>query len=188
MPPARGASRRPASGRNWNRGSANGWRPRRAIHRVRRCRPRTSGSLAPGLKHCRPGRARRAASGHKRGEAVRWRQTMAETDQLLAWRDRFPILQSSVYLVNNSLGAMPASVRDGLGAYADRWAEEGVVAWNDWLPLVRETGDLLGSLFGAPPGSVMMHQNVSTLVSIVASCFEYDGPRRKIVYSDTEFH
>jgi kynureninase len=113
---------------------------------------------------------------------------MPDVDNLLRWRDRFPILSTSVYLVNNSLGAMPASVREGLAAYADLWANEGVVAWNDWLPLVRETGDLLGSLFGAPPGTVMMHQNVSTLVSIVASCFEYDGPRRKIVYADTEFH
>ena len=94
------------------------------------------------------------------------------TDDLLAWRDRFPILKDSVYLVSHSLGAMPASVRDGLAAYADLWAEQGVVAWNDWLPMVTETGDLLGRLIGAPPGSVMLHQNVSTLVGILVSCFE----------------
>jgi kynureninase len=108
-------------------------------------------------------------------------------EDLTGWRSHFPILSSSVYLINNSLGAMPASVRDGLGAYADLWAQEGVVAWNTWLPLVREAGDLVGEIIGAPPGTVMMHQNVSTLVAIVASCFDYDGPRRKIVYADTEF-
>jgi kynureninase len=108
-------------------------------------------------------------------------------DELLRWRPRFPILSTSVYLVNNSLGAMPESVRDGLAAYADRWAEEGVVAWKTWLPLVQETAGLVGGLIGAPPGSVMMHQNVSTLVSIVASCFDFEGERRKIVYSDAEF-
>ncbi len=107
--------------------------------------------------------------------------------ELLRWRERFPILQTSVYLINNSLGAMPASVRDGLSTYADLWQQQGVVAWNDWLPLVRETGDLIAGLIGAPPGSVIMHQNVSTLVSIVASCFEYGGPRRRIVYADCEF-
>jgi kynureninase len=108
-------------------------------------------------------------------------------DELLRWRPRFPILESAVYLVNNSLGAMPASVPDALNQYAELWAREGVVAWNSWLPLVREVGDLVGGLIGAPPGSVMMHQNVSTLVSIVASCFEYTGKRRRIVYSDVEF-
>jgi kynureninase len=112
---------------------------------------------------------------------------LPDHDELLRWRDRFPILNSSVYLVNNSLGAMPASVRDGLGAYADRWAEEGVVAWNTWLPLVRETGDLVGQLIGAPAGSVMMHQNVTSLVSVLASCFDFSAERRKIVYADTEF-
>ncbi|MHB8576726.1 MAG: aminotransferase class V-fold PLP-dependent enzyme, partial [Dehalococcoidia bacterium] len=109
-------------------------------------------------------------------------------DDLLQWRDRFPILSTSVYLVNNSLGAMPAAVRDGLGAYADLWASQGVVAWNDWLPLVAETGDLIAGLIGAPAGTIIMHQNVTTLVSIIASCFDYDGTRRKIVYSDTEFN
>ncbi|HEY7295320.1 MAG TPA: aminotransferase class V-fold PLP-dependent enzyme [Dehalococcoidia bacterium] len=108
-------------------------------------------------------------------------------DELLRWRDRFPILMTSVYLINNSLGAMPAGVRDGLATYADLWEREGVVAWNSWLPLLRETGDLIGELIGAPAGSVMMHQNVSTLVSIVASCFEYGGPRRKVIYADSEF-
>src|SRR5689334_9891574 len=108
-------------------------------------------------------------------------------DDLLQWRPRFPILQTSVYLVNNSLGAMPDGVPDGLREYTDRWASEGVVAWNSWLPLVHEVGDLVGSLFGAPPGSVMMHQNVSTLASVVASCFEYTDERRRIVYSDAEF-
>jgi len=110
----------------------------------------------------------------------------AESD-LLQWRERFPILHTAVYLINNSLGAMPASVRDGLATYTDLWEGQDVVAWNAWLPLVREAGDLIAGLIGAPAGSVIMHQNVSTLVSIVASCFEYDGPRRKIVYADCEF-
>ncbi|NDD65700.1 MAG: kynureninase, partial [Acidobacteria bacterium] len=31
-------------------------------------------------------------------------------DELLNYRDRFPILGRSVYLINHSLGAMPAAV------------------------------------------------------------------------------
>jgi kynureninase len=55
-------------------------------------------------------------------------RTILATDDLLRWRSRFPILGSSVYLVNNSLGAMPDTVREGLATYADLWSSEGVVA------------------------------------------------------------
>ena len=63
------------------------------------------------------------------------------------------ILPGRVYLINNSLGAMPRATAAALQAYADLWASEGVVAWNTWLPLVGEVGDLLARLIGAPPGT-----------------------------------
>ena len=44
-----------------------------------------------------------------------------ETD-LLAWREEFPILARSTYLISNSLGAMPRGVYDSLKSYADGWA------------------------------------------------------------------
>ena len=52
-------------------------------------------------------------------------------DPLLKWRDEFPILQDSVYLINNSLGAMPRGVYDSLKDYADSWATRGVRAWGE---------------------------------------------------------
>src|SRR3954447_7706283 len=92
------------------------------------------------------------------------------TDPLLKWRAEFPILEKKRgYLINNSLGAMPRKVYDRLREYADLWATEGVMAWHQWLPLVTETGDLLGKILNAPSGSVMMHQNVSTLTSVLIS-------------------
>ena len=32
-----------------------------------------------------------------------------------------------------------------------------------------------------------MHQNVTVAMGIIASCFRYDGPRRKIVLTELEF-
>ena len=32
------------------------------------------------------------------------------TDELLRWRDEFPILEHTTYLISNSLGAMPRAV------------------------------------------------------------------------------
>jgi kynureninase len=48
-------------------------------------------------------------------------------------------------------------------------------------------GNLLCDILGAPHGSITMHQNVSIAESIVASCFDFSGPRNKVVYSDMNF-
>ena len=60
------------------------------------------------------------------------------SDPLLAFRGEFPILDSTTYLVSNSLGAMPRGVPDRLAEYVDQWAELGVRAWaapNGWWHL-----------------------------------------------------
>jgi kynureninase len=46
----------------------------------------------------------------------------SERDELLAWRGEFPILEKCVYLISNSLGAMPRGVQASLQEYADTWA------------------------------------------------------------------
>lgn len=110
------------------------------------------------------------------------------TDPLLKWRSEFPILERKAgYLINNSLGAMPRQVYEGLKSYADLWANEGVVAWHTWLPMVEKTADLVGSLFNAPKGTVMMHQNVSTLTSVIISGLDFGGRRNKVVTTELNF-
>lgn len=109
------------------------------------------------------------------------------SDPLLRWRAEFPILEKkAAYLINNSLGAMPRQVYDSLQAYADSWAEEGVVAWRKWLPLVAETGEMIGQIINAPPGTMIMHQNVSTLVSILISGLDFKR-RNKVVLTELNF-
>jgi kynureninase len=109
-------------------------------------------------------------------------------DEVAAWRQRFPILSTSTYLINNSLGAMPGTVRDSLAAFADLWAIKGVEAWTtDWLPEVRRVADLLGSLIGAPPGSVVVHQNVATLTAMVLAGLEPTDRRNRVVVTDVEW-
>ncbi len=108
-------------------------------------------------------------------------------DPLLAWRREFPILAKKTYLISNSLGAMPRGVYDRLKEFADTWATEGVLAWDGWIPRVAETGDLVGRIVNAPKGTVMMHQNVSTLQTLVASCFDFRKGRRKVVCLEQDF-
>lgn len=104
------------------------------------------------------------------------------------WRRHFPILANTTYLVNHSLGAMPVGVYDKLRAFADQWATRGVRAWAEgWWDAPVNVGNVLGRLMNAPPDTVVMHQNVSVIQSLVGSALDFSGKRNKVVYTDQEF-
>lgn len=109
-------------------------------------------------------------------------------DPLLKWRSEFPILGNTTYMISNSLGAMPRGVYDCMKQYADSWAVRGVRAWEDgWWDMAVRVGDGIGSLVGAGRGEISLHQNVTIIQAIIASCFDFRGPRNKIVMVDLEF-
>lgn len=110
------------------------------------------------------------------------------SDDLLRYRDEFPILQRTTYMISNSLGAMPRGVYDAVHEFCDIWATRGVRAWEEkWWTMAREVGDEIGAIMNAPTGSVSVHLNVTSIQAVVASCFDFSGPRNKIVYSDMNF-
>jgi len=109
-------------------------------------------------------------------------------DDLLHWRQEFPILERATYLISNSLGAMPRAVYDGLRDYADLWNTRGVRAWEEgWWEMAARVGDKIAPLIGAAPGELSLHQNVTLTQAVIASCFDFRGPRNKIVMTDLEF-
>jgi len=109
-------------------------------------------------------------------------------DHLLAWRQHFPILARTTYLISNSLGAMPAAVAPSLQSYADSWATRGVRAWEEgWWDLARNVAGELAPLLGADPRQISLHQNVTTTQQVIASCFDFRGPRNKVVMTELEF-
>ena len=110
------------------------------------------------------------------------------TDPLLSFRDRFPILESTTYLVSNSLGAMPRSVADRLAEYARDWATRGVRAWAEgWWEMPIAVGDEIAPLIGAGVGEVAMVPNVSIAQAQVLSSLDYSGPRDTIVMTALDF-
>ena len=112
----------------------------------------------------------------------------AMTDDLLRYRAEFPILESTTYMISNSLGAMPRGVQDAVHLYSDVWATRGVRAWEEtWWMLPRQVGDEIGAIMNAPSGSVSVHQNVTICQAVVASCLDFTGKRNKVVYSDMNF-
>jgi kynureninase len=109
--------------------------------------------------------------------------------ELTDYRDRFPILQHTTYLINHSLGAMPAAAEERLADYARTWNDRGIRAWGEgWWTMPLTVGDQIGRIIGAPPGSTVMHQNVAVAEAIVVSCFRPVEPyRNRVVYEEGNF-
>jgi kynureninase len=113
----------------------------------------------------------------------------ASSAELTSYRDRFPILRETTYLINHSLGAMPAAAEERLRDYARTWRERGIRAWGEgWWELPLTVGDQIGRIIGAQPGSTVMHQNVAIAEAIIVSCFRPVDPRRnRVVYEEGNF-
>lgn len=110
------------------------------------------------------------------------------SDPLLRWREEFPILAGTNYLISNSLGAMPRSARASMERFAGLWDERGVRAWADeWWNVQFDVARDVAALLGVPGDSVSMHQNVAMASQSILSCFEFSGPRNKVVYTDMNF-
>ena len=110
------------------------------------------------------------------------------TDSLLKWREEFPILDRTVYMISHSLGAMPRRTRERLQEYADMWSTRGIRAWEEgWWMMATTVGDMIGKIIGAGEGEVVMHPNVSICQSVIASCFDFTGKRNKIVSESLNF-
>jgi kynureninase len=109
-------------------------------------------------------------------------------DDLVRWRDEFPILAQTVYLASHTLGAMPRRARARLAEYADVWATRGVRAWGEgWWELPRTVGDLIGRIIGAAPGEVVMLPNQTIAQATVLSALDWTAPRDRIVTEQLNF-
>ncbi|HXM93416.1 MAG TPA: aminotransferase class V-fold PLP-dependent enzyme [Candidatus Dormibacteraeota bacterium] len=109
-------------------------------------------------------------------------------DELLSWRDEFPILGRTTYMISNSLGAMPRGVYASMHAYADSWGQRGVRAWEEgWWEMAVGVGNHIAPLIGAAPGEISLHQNVTLTQAVICSCFDFQGPRKKVVMTELEF-
>jgi len=109
-------------------------------------------------------------------------------DDLARWRDEFPILSRTVYMISNSLGAMPRRTAQYLAEYAETWATRGVRAWEErWWEMPAEIGDRIAGIIGAGPGTVSMHENVTTAHMVALSALRPSSGRRRIVCTAMDF-
>ncbi len=113
--------------------------------------------------------------------------TVSGVSDLLAFRERFPILEKMTYLASHSLGAVPAAAEDELRRYYREWAELGIAAWDGpWWEAVVDFSADIERVLGAGAGSVPM-LNVTRAMAAVVSCFEWTGERKRVVTTGREF-
>jgi kynureninase len=111
-----------------------------------------------------------------------------ERDPLLDFREEFPILETTNYLVSNSLGPMPRTVPEKLAEFARDWGELGVKAWNKgWWEMPVEVGNEIAPLVNAGAGEIVMMPNATIAQTAVLSSIEFTGKRDRIVMTELDF-
>jgi kynureninase len=108
-------------------------------------------------------------------------------ESLLEYRKHFPALEECVHFISHSLGCVPAKATDDLMEFLDLWRTKSITAWGDWLPEVDRAAARIAKIISAPDGTVIMHQNVSTVMSVLASCVDFTPARNKVVYESLMF-
>jgi kynureninase len=107
---------------------------------------------------------------------------------LLAFREEFPILEKTNYLVSNSLGPMPRTVPARLAEYARDWGEFGVKAWQrGWWERPVDVGNEIAPLINAGEGEVVMMPNVTIAQTAVLSAIDFPKGRDTVVMTELDF-
>jgi kynureninase len=111
-----------------------------------------------------------------------------QRDPLLAFREEFPILGKTNYLVSNSLGPMPRTVPEKLAEYARDWGELGVKAWNrGWWELPVDVGNQIAPLINADDGEIVMMPNATIAQTAVLSSIDFSKERDTVVMTELDF-
>ncbi len=108
-------------------------------------------------------------------------------ESLLEYRKHFPALEECVHFISHSLGCVPAQAKEDFGEFFELWRTKSITAWSDWLPEVDRAAERISKIISAPQGTVIMHQNVSTVMAVLASCFDFAPGRNKVVYESLMF-
>ena len=110
------------------------------------------------------------------------------TDALLEYRDEFPILGRTTYLVSNSLGPMPRTVPGKLAEYGRDWGDLGVKAWSrGWWEQPVNVGNEVAPLLNAGAGEVVMMPNVTIAQMAVLSAIDFPKGRDTILMTELDF-
>ena len=103
-----------------------------------------------------------------------------------ALRRRFPVLAHKSYLNSGSYCALADTVREAIDAYMDDRLAVGA-NWDVWITKNESVRSLMAQLLGVTPDEIAVTASASAGINALASAFEFNGPRRKVIISDFEF-
>lgn len=110
-----------------------------------------------------------------------------EEDPLRGFRDEFVLPEGVVYLVGNSLGALPRRTPERVRqAVEHEWGELLVGGWNQagWYEQPLTAGDRLAPLIGAGPGQVVVGNTTSIAIYQAVAAATRLRPDRRVIVSD----
>ncbi|MER7504703.1 kynureninase [Nonomuraea pusilla] len=112
-------------------------------------------------------------------------------DPLRAFREEFVLPEGVVYLVGNSLGALPRGTSERVRrTVEDEWGDRLVGGWNQagWYEMPLRLGDRLAPLIGAGPGQVVVGNTTSIAIfQALAAALRLRQDRRVIVSDASNF-
>ncbi|GII31245.1 kynureninase [Planotetraspora mira] len=116
-------------------------------------------------------------------------QTLDEQDPLKGFRDEFTLPPDVVYLLGNSLGALPRRTAARVAhAVESEWGRHLGASWNTagWWDLPQTTGDRIAPLIGAGPGEVLAGDSTSVNIFKAVTAALPLRPGRRVIISDLD--
>ena len=114
-------------------------------------------------------------------------EAVSAHDDLIAYRDEFPILERTTYLNSCSLGALSQRSMDAMTEFMARWNAHGASAWYEiWWGELQGVRDSFAQLIGATGREIAIQPNVSVALSAIASALDF-SKRPKVVMTEFDF-
>lgn len=108
--------------------------------------------------------------------------------ELSKWRAEFPVVDERTYLISASLGPLSRRSRRLAEEHLDLWQRLGPEElWFDHgMPMLKRCRELFASLIGADPDETAIVPSVSTAMSAIATCLDFNE-RPKVVTTQMDF-
>ncbi len=122
----------------------------------------------------------------------RYAVRMDRNDPLKKFRNKFNLIQKTIYMDGNSLGLMPKSSEIYIQRILNEWKTNGIDGWLEgkipWFFFAEQMGKKIAPIVGANPSEVIMTGTTTlNLHTLVNTFYHPDGKRTKILADELNF-
>ncbi|MBI3400150.1 MAG: aminotransferase class V-fold PLP-dependent enzyme [Acidobacteria bacterium] len=103
-----------------------------------------------------------------------------------AFRARFPLLATRVYVNSCSQGALSLDVESAIAAFTASWHAHGS-PWDRWVGEVERLRTAFAATIGADADEIAVMPSASAAIGAIATALPFDGDRRQVVLGEFEF-